>query len=410
VKHTNYKPLLITLIIIIWLSHLIQIFVPETGFDALWYHLPIIKEIIANNGLVYIPSLYQSTNPLFSDLSFALGYLVMGDLGTKIVAYIFFLSLMLISYKLSRKFLNSSWSLLLLVFISTFQVITWQSSSFYVDIAKAFFELTSLYFLYNYLFKKNFKEKKILIKSGLLFGASLASKLFSLFLLPVYLLLILIFSKTNKIKNTLLFLFSSIILPLPFYIFSFINTGHPFYSLTIHTNKLEEISGNSSIFSHLLERTINLPYSFFELFIAQDYVSFIFIIFLPIIIFSYKKIFKKEIFFIFIFSLSQYLLWWYLPPLSSRYAISGFIMLTIFYFKILNDFIKEKKGYFLPIIITIFLSTLINFAPRLIVNLRSLKYISGKQTKEEYLQQFMNSDTQKNIKEWHFNTTLYQFQ
>jgi len=416
VKQYNYKPLLIILILLVWLSHFIQVLVPETGFDALWYHLPVIKAVIENKGLVYLPDLYQSINPLFSDLYFALGYLFLGELGTKIVAYLFALGLIFVSYKLSIKFLKTHWSLLLILLISTFQAISWQSASFYVDIAKAFFEISSLLFLYYFIFDgsvivsgENKKEKKLLLISALLFGASLATKLFSIFLLPVYLLIVFIFSKSDKIKNSLLFLLSSLVLPFPYYLFAYLKTGNPFYSFMIHIDKLGEIGGNSSPLIYIFERITKLPYSLFELFLSKDYVSFIFLLFLPLVIYNYKKVLIKKNLFLFIFSIFQYLLWWFLPPTSSRYAISGFIVLTIFYFKIINYFIKENRNYFLPVVISIILSSLINFAPRLIVNVRSLRYITGQQNKEQYLKQFLDGSIDNNLKEWHFGTTLYKF-
>ena len=404
-KQFTDKPLLVVSIVVVWLSHLLQVFVPETGFDALWYHLPVVKEILENKGLIYLPNLYQSVNPLFADLHFALGFLIAGDFGTKAVAYLFGLSLIYVSYKLSRKFLNVFLSLLLVLLVSTFQVVAWQSASFYVDLAKAFFELTALYFLYKFLFEKNGERNRDLIKAGLFFGASLASKLFSLFLLPVYLLLIFVFSKKDKIKRALIFLFTSFLLPLPFYLFAYLKTSYPFYSFTIHLNNLGGIGGSSSIRMHLWSRFLKLPNSLFELFLTKDYISFIFIIFLPLIVYNYKQIFEKRNLFLLIFALSQYLLWWFLPPPSTRYAISGFIILTLFYFNILSSFIKKHTQYYWPIIITIFLSILINFAPRIIVNSRSLKYLTGEQNKQEYLEQFLDGWIDGSMKEWHFNST-----
>jgi len=389
-----------------------QVFVPETGFDALWYHLPIAKAIIENKGLVYLPNLYQSVNPLFADLYFTFGYLLLGDLGSKIIANLFALGLIFISYLLARKYLNKNWSILLITLVSTFQVVAWQSASFYVDLAKAFFEISSLFFLFSFLFdgslvvkSKNKKNIKFLIISGIIFGASLASKLFSIFLLPVYLLLVYLFSNQNKLKNIVTFLLSSLMLPLPFYLFTYLNTGSPFYSLIVHLEKLQEIGGNSNVFLYLFNRTIRLPLSLFELFTTRDYVSFIFLVFLPIIIFYHKKLFTKQNLFLLIFALSQYLLWWYLPPQSSRYAISGFIVLTILYFKIIKSFVVIKKEYFWSIILTIIFSIAINFTPRLIINKRSLEYLSGNQTKTEYLEQFYDGSIDNKIKEWHFNAT-----
>jgi hypothetical protein len=404
VKQFISRPLVVISLIAVWLSHLLQVFVPETGFDALWYHLPVVKEIVKNRGLIYLPDLYQSVNPLFTDLHFALGFWLAGDFGAKVVAYLFGLSLIYITYKFSRKFLNISLSLFLVLLVSTFQAVAWQSASFYIDLAKASFELASLYFLYKFLFEKESQRSANLIGAGLFFGASLASKLFSLFLSPVYLLLVVLFSQKNKVGRAFVFFFTSLLLPLPFYLFSYLKTGYFFYSF--HLNKLAEIGGSESNSIYLWQRLIRLAHSPFELFLAKDYISFIFIIFLPVMIFSYKKVFEKRNLFLLIFALSQYLLWWFLPPASTRYAISGFIALTLLYFNVLSSFTKKHTQYYWPIIFTIMLSVLINFAPRIIVNLRSLEYLIGGQTKQEYLEQFLDGWIDEPLQEWHFYSKL----
>lgn len=135
------------LFIIIWSFHFLQVLVPETGFDSLWYHLPVVSHIAKNNGLQFLPSLYQSVNPLFADLYFSTGFSVLGIVGAKLIAYIFALLFVFASYSLSRLFLSRKYSLIIVSLISTFQVVAWQSSSFYVDVAKGFFEITGLLFL-----------------------------------------------------------------------------------------------------------------------------------------------------------------------------------------------------------------------------------------------------------------------
>lgn len=387
----------------IWLSHLIQVFVPETGFDALWYHLPVVEAIARNGGLIYLPDLYQSVNPLFADLFFLVGFVFTKDFGTKLVAYLFGLFLIFGSYKLARKFLSNNWSLLLIILVSTFQVIAWQSASFYVDVAKAAFEIFSLYFLFN--FKKT-QTKKDLWLAGLFFSASLATKLFSLFLLPIFLFLVYLFSKHEKKTNLFIFALVSLILPMPFYSFAYFNTGDAFYSFNIHTDKLLEIGGHENKLIYLRETLRYFPLSIAALTLAKDYVSIIFIIFLPLIYFYKKLLTHPTIFSLFFFSLAQYALWWFLPPQSTRYALSGFITLTIIYFICFRFVIKKHQVFFWPIIISILLAISINFAPRLAVNLRSLKYLTGQQTKQEYLEQFYDGSIDRNIKEWHFRATL----
>ncbi len=397
------KLLLWLFLIAIWLSHLMQVFVPETGFDALWYHLPVLDAMVKHKGLIYLPDLYQSLNPLFADLIFLIGFVVARDFGTKVIAYLFGLFLIFGTYKLSRKFLSKNWSLVLIILVSTFQVVAWQSASFYVDIAKASFEIFSLFYLLN--FQKS-QTKKDLWLSGLFFSASLATKLFSLFLLPVFLFLVYILSKKQNLSNLILFFLVALILPSPFYSFAYFNTGNAFYSFGIHADKLLEIGGSSDKVIYLREMLRYFPTSIFVLTFAKDYISIIFIIFLPLIYFYKKLLTHARVFPLFLSSVYQYALWWFLPPQSTRYALSGFIVLAITYFIIFNFAIKKRKEFFWPIIISLLLAIIINFAPRIFVNLRSIKYLTSQQNKEQYLQQFYDGSIDRNIKEWHFRTTL----
>jgi 4-amino-4-deoxy-L-arabinose transferase-like glycosyltransferase len=389
----------LTLIILTWLSHLVQVFTPEVGFDAVWYHLPVIKAILEQQKLVFIPGAYQSVNPLLSDLVFGIGFLFAGDLGSKIVAYLFGLALIASSYILSKKYLSSFWSLIVVLTISTFQVVAWQSASFYVDVAKAFWEISSLTFLVKW---KDDQQRKWLFMAALLFGASLATKLFSLFLLPVFLGLVLIWGQQHKIYHSLSFLFGSLLLPLPFYIFAYLKTGDPFFSFSQHLIKLGEIGGNNSLTPYVWERTkllVTLPT---ELIFARDYTSFLLILFLPILLLFIQKIRKdRSLVGLSCFTLFQVLLWWYLPPLSTRYALSGFITWTIISVWSVAKLSKKDARFYKSILITIFLSATVSLVLRIAVNMRSFKYLSGDQSKNQYIRQFFDGNIDHHLIKWH---------
>ncbi|MBT3249221.1 MAG: hypothetical protein HN846_00155 [Candidatus Pacebacteria bacterium] len=392
---------IIILIILTWASHLVQVFTPEVGFDAVWYHLPVIKAILDQQSLVFIPDLYQSANPLLSDLVFGGGFLVAGELGTKVVAYLFGLLLIVSSYVLSRKFLNRFWSLVVILIISTFQVIAWQSASFYVDVAKAFWEISALLFLIKWWAEH---RQDWLFISALLLGASLATKLFSIFLLPLFLCLVFIWSQRQKLSSLAIFLVGSLLLPLPFYLFSFLKTGNPFFSFSQHLIKLGEIGGNSSLISYIWERTKLIPTLPMELIFARDYTSFLLIIFLPISFLFIKKIRKDKLLLgITIVTIWQVLLWWYLPPLSTRYAISGFITWTIISIWGVVEINKRDVRFYKPILITIFLAIAINLAPRIGVNMRSLEYLSGAQSKDQYIHQFFDGNIDQHLINWYYS-------
>ena len=396
---------LINFLIIIWLSHFIQILVPETGFDAVWYHLPVVDGILKNGSIIFSPEFYQSLNPLFSDMFFLVGYYFSGETGTKVIAYFFATGLIFATYKLSRIFFNFKLSLGIIILVSTFQVISWQSSSFYVDVAKAFWEILAIYFLIKSIKSNNISDS---FRSVFSFSASLATKLFSIFLLPAYLYIFIkssekIFSKFQNLISRLILvsvLLFPLIIPAYFYLNSYSITGNPFYSFSVHLQKLSEIGGQDNFIKYIFDRTVLLLFSPFKLIIARDYVSPLISILLIPVVFKIKEIFRnKRLLILFVFSISQWLIWWYLPPLSTRYAISGFISMLILEISVLKTFNSKLTNNKILILLALF--AFINFIPRIFVNIRSLKYLLGNQTQKEYIEQFYDGSIDQKLKDWY---------
>lgn len=386
--------------ICIWISHFLQVLTPETGFDALWYHLPVAKAIVQHGGLVYLPQLYQSVNPLFSDLFFTAGYAIGGMLGAKVVASLFGLATVWIASKIARFFLKNEYVLWTAILISLMQVVAWQSASFYVDVAKAFWELCALYVLL-----KGIAEKQISLKScvliGLFLGASMGTKAFSIVLFPFYAVAVSYFLK----KKTHLagFIAASLVFSLPFYAFAYLHTGDAFYTLHHHAGKLAEIGRTDSWTHYLIRQFITLPYSYIALVFARDYVSPLIIASLPLLWFYRKTIRQShQLMLCAGFAGYQWLLWWFLPPTSTRYALSGFIVLLIL---ILWSYVEmTQKGHILAkkaIVSVLVASTLLLLIPRIYVNIRSLRYILGHQTQSEYLQQFRDGNIDRHIDNWY---------
>ncbi|MFZ5376068.1 MAG: glycosyltransferase family 39 protein [Patescibacteria group bacterium] len=379
------------LLLLIWLCHLIQVFVPETGFDALWYHLPLADLYLRSGRIVFSPELYQSLNPQFSDLIFLLGYQLARELGTKVVAYIFAQSLLVFAYLIARRFLNQKNSYVAVILISLIQVVAWQSSSYYVDLAKAFWELSSIYLL---LFGGLEKNNRSLILSAVLFGASLATKQFSILLAPVYAVLVLI--KTNW-KFVAFWLLMGFFVASPFYIYSFQNSGLVFYSIDHH---LEFLIGAENLLQYFLVKLLTIPVSLIVILQVKDYLNPVLFVFMPLILYGFNrmKIDEKQLV---LFSIAQWLIWWFVPPLSTRYSLSGFVVLLILLINRLVIFSKmntfNKKVYFLIIVMAFVWATV----PRLYVSLRSMNYLVGKSTKVEYLQKFLDGNIDSVLKKWY---------
>lgn len=384
---------------LIWLSHFIQVLTPETGFDAVWYHLPVVDSIVQNKAIVFSLELYQSLNPLFSDLFFLVGYYFFGTTGAKLVAYFFALMLVFTTYKLARRFLNTKISLAVVTLVSTFQVISWQSSSFYVDSAKAFWEVLAIFFVIKGI---NTNDTKNLLFSALAFSASLATKLFSIVLFPVFTIIFKIYLPKNKKQfwPVTFFLSLTLLFPIPFYINTYLQTGNPFYSISLHLEKLSEIGGHPNFLNYFLNRTATLIFSPLKLIFVRDYVSPIIPMLIIPVFLKLKNIVKDpKLLILLTFSIFQWLVWWYIPPFSTRYALSGFIILTILGVSVLIKYFPKIKPA--QIIFALIIFATINMLPRIWVNIRSLKYIIGNQTQQEYLEQFYDGSIDEKLKSWY---------
>jgi 4-amino-4-deoxy-L-arabinose transferase-like glycosyltransferase len=386
-------------LILIWCSHLIGVFTPEVGFDAVWYHLPIVDRIFSEGRLVYIPQLYQSLNPLFSDLMFGVGYKLGGELGAKVVAYLFGISLVAASYFLAKEYLSRQWALIVVLMISTFQVVAWQSSSFYVDVAKAFWEIGCLLALVRW---RKTNQQRYLLAAGFLFSASLGTKLFSLLLLPCILFIVVYLARQKKLNMVCWMCMLAWVIPLPYYMFSYKVMGTPWYSFNHHLGKIGEIGQDQTVLFHLWRRTLQLPQFFRSLMLARDYTSISLVILLPLVGLFWKELSKDKLLkMLVLWTVVQMGLWWYLPPLSTRYVLSGFVTWAILVGWAAEKYTGSRRNATVAIYIVVALAVLVNMMPRVWVNYRSLRYIFGTETKNEYIHQFFDGNIDQHLQRWH---------
>jgi hypothetical protein len=403
-------------LLLIWALHFIGVLVPETGFDAVWYHLPVIARFLEQGKVTYLPDLYQSVNPLLTDMLFLLGYQWAGELGAKVVAFLLGLSLLLSSYFLGKKWLIYPWLQWLLITVSLIQPISWQVSSVYVDVGKAVWELGALYVLLSLSSLISQKQPNQWWRQigivGVLVGAAVATKAYSLVMIPVWGLMIWLnvptfFKSKDRWLTVVIFGVGLLVVALPFYIFTTLTVGSPLYSLTIHVAKLDEIGGNASLVIYVLERMKTLIYSWWYISVeAKDYVSVLLLLLLPFFVNSFKELDKKinvQWLLLGIFSITQFGMWWLVPPTSTRYAIAGFISILLMLFMTFQQsMLKEKKrSWRWTIALMLVIVTSWHLAPRVGVAIRNSHYLRGEQTKQEFIEQFYDGNLNHHLQRWH---------
>ncbi len=397
---TKIQKWLLIALVIVWFSHAIQVLVPETGFDAVWYHLPLVKMISENHGLVYDPDLYQSLNPQVGELIYLPGYLLSGELGTKITAYILGLILIWVFYKLCRLYLNRTYALSTLILVSTFQVISWQSSSFYVDTVNALFMLLALYFLLMWQQNKvTFKKINRIYLSAIFLGLALSTKQYAITMLPAY--LIIISFHPQRLKSMLKFACIAFIVSLFWYARSYFYSHHLIFSIQTHIYDLIAPNG-WGVLGYFVRKICLFPLSFIQIGWVRDYTSPLLWLLWPTIIYlSQKQKLSRPIWFLIIFVLFSWLTWWLVPPLSTRYALAGFMVAALVVVYGLSIWAGSNRLKTNTIMGLLLFFALINFLPRLLVNLRSLQYLLGRQTKAEYISQFFDGNSDSVLKKWH---------
>ena len=377
--------ILISLILFQTLVNFIGVLGPEISFDALWYHLTLPKIYILNHSIFHIPGnlLYYSDMPKLTEMLYVPLLMFSNEILAKLIHFSFGILVLIVLYQLSRKYLSKSLSLFVLVVFYSNLVVGWESVAAYVDLTRTFFEVIALLAFINWTGKR---EIKWIIWSSVMLGFAIASKVIALESLLIFLVLFLVQifinreSALKQIKNMVVFTLFSILIPLPWFIFSFLNTKNPIYPF---------FDGRINIgTSFALPNILNFPKDFLNLLIySNDPISPIYLITLPLVIFFSIK--TKKAIYIYSYSLLGFLLWYLTPRIGGGRFILPYLpvfsLLAVWSVDLLrNKFLK----LFLFFIILIVSFSSIGY--RFLANEKYIPVILGRETKTEYLTKHLN--------------------
>lgn len=368
------------------LVNLIGVLGPELGFDALWYHLTLPKLYILNNLIFHIPGnlLYYSNMPKLTEMLYLVGLLFGNEIVPKLIHFSFGLLCCFSIFKILRKYVSVGYALLGMVVFYSSLVVAWQSITAYIDLSRTFFELMALWGFLNFAEKK---EKKWLIESAIMLGLAISTKIIAVGNLLIFLFLIgyFLYSSRFEFKKTLnlVLLFSSVSLfvPLPWFVLSFINTGNPFYPVL---SKLYPIG-----FSFKILNPTNIINDLFTIFTkADDPISPIYLIFVPLLFIYYKKLNKYGAL-MFLYSILAVFIWYITPRTGGgRFILPylpAFSILTILTLSVIKN--KFLQRYLVILIIAVSISSL---GYRGIANSKYLSVILGKETRSSFLTKNLN--------------------
>ena len=162
----------------------------------------------------------------------------------------------------------------------------------YIDLARTFFEIMALW---GFIEWQKSKDSKWLIKSAIMLGLAISTKLLALGSLLIFIFLLLLRSRKKIIlKNLLILCGFALAIPLPWFIFSVNHTGNFVYPFFTNAYLMKP---NFSLINPL-----NL----------SDPISSLYVVFLPIALFLYKRFtkpFKAVLLYVFFAVII-----WYLTP------------------------------------------------------------------------------------------------
>lgn len=387
IRTLKFPKIFLSILIVQAAINLIGALGPEFGFDALWYHLTFPKIYLEAHKIMHIPGglLYYSDMPKLTEMLYTSSISLFSEILAKVVHYSFGILVLIAIYKLSRKFLDQKFSILASVIFYSNLVVGWQSTTAYIDLARAFFELMALWGLMNW---NNTKENKSarrgwFIESAVMMGLAISTKLLSVGTLFIFLILILYLNrKINKeiIKKIITYFFVSIYVAIPWFIFSFFNTGNPIYPLFSSYVKSDV---NALIFNPFV--VLKTFWIFFTR--SSDPISPIYIIFLPLIFIFLKKLNYQMKSIVIYFVLSLFI-WYFFPAKDSRYmlpSLAGLSIAVSYFIKSLNDKFIKKLSVF--IIILLGFSSIVY---RGVANGKYLPVILGRENRDQFLEKHLN--------------------
>lgn len=362
------------------LVNLLGVFGPELGFDALWYHVTLPKLYLLYHSVLHIPGglLYYSDMPKLIEMVYTGALSFQAVFLAKSVQWISGILCCIVLYRLSRLFVSQKLSLLAVVIFYSNLVVGWESTSAYIDLSWTFFILLSFY---SFLEWRKTKENIWVKRLGLIMGLAIATKLVSggiVVLLGSALWMST--RKTQKIQTVGRYLLLSLLVPLPWFVFSFIHTGNPVYPLFTSTYP---INNYLSLFNPLI-----IIRNTWQLFLqSPDPLTPVYAAILPLLFIFHKKLLQdyKEII---LLSLGGFVVWYLTPQTGGgRFALPFLPLWSLCSVCVIENLVLWKKQLLVGFML---LTCMVAIGYRGLANAKILPLLLGKQTQSQYLTSRLN--------------------
>lgn len=382
--------LMLLLFFLLALVNLIGALGPELAFDALWYHLTFPNLYLLHHAVYHIPGglLYYSDMPKLGELLYV-GALAFGnEITAKVLHWSFGILVCFSIYIFSKKLFSRHLALLAVVIFYANLVVSWESTTAYIDLIRTFFEFLALW-----AFVLWFSEKKTkwLLTSALMTGLAISTKLLALGSLGIFLILLIGLLLKRKMhvteifKQVFLYISISLVIPLPWLIFSFYYTSNPVYPFFTSTYGVELSPFNpiqivTDIWSVLL--------------FSPDPISPVYLLCIPLIVIYFAK-FTPAMRLMIVYSFLSLLVWYITPRTGGgRFLLVYLPTFSVVCAGLVNYLFKEKDSYskktggvLIGILLFVAVTSIIY---RAVANYRYIPVIIGVKSEQAFLKENLN--------------------
>lgn len=221
-----------TLLAILLGAALLLTLTPETGRDALVYHLAVPKLFLKHHGLYFVPGNISAHNPFHTEMLYLLALFLQGDVLAKLINFAFLLAILLgiRQFALHRLERNALPYLSMLIFAMIPSVFV-EAHTAYVDLAVAFYTMAALFAFISW---NSGRERGWLLLCAIFTGMALASK-YTTLLIPFIGCLGVLWAHRDGEKggavfrDLSLYLGVTLLFGTPFYLKNWLMTGNPLY-------------------------------------------------------------------------------------------------------------------------------------------------------------------------------------
>ncbi len=230
---TIWDKIAILLLIVSLTAGLLLVLTPETGKDALIYHLAVPKLFLKHRGFYFMEGNIFSNYPLMSEMIFLVGLFLNGDVLAKALHFVFLLMVLIGIYQFARqRMAGRTLPILCIIIFYTIPSVFITSTMAYNDLFVTYYSMAAVFAFINWFDRG---EEGWLILCGASSGMAIACKYTALLLPFLGCLGILWASRRHNtepvkaIRKMIPYLAAVFILGSPFYAKNWIMTGNPFY-------------------------------------------------------------------------------------------------------------------------------------------------------------------------------------